>query len=132
MIDKNNPNKFGLPLKEEIYKEYINEFYIFHPIGTSEQYIGKIKDIDPKRGKITFNPYFGRHHNEKSGKDLYALIDKNQDLFWDLTKIVLEPTTLNSILYHCYLSNKEDINKSKPSFVQRFKLAYRILFNKTD
>ena len=128
----NKENKFGPPPKEEIYKKYINKFYIGRPLGTNEQYAGKIKEIDIKRGKITFNPYFGLDYNLKSGKNLYNLINKDFDAFVDLTKISLEPTTLDNILHNCYLSNKEREDKSKPPFFKRLKLAYRILINKID
>mgnify|MGYP001559091405 CR=1 FL=1 len=131
MNNEDNSKKFGLPLKEEIYGKYLGKFYIAHPIGANEQYIGKIKEIDVKRGKIILNPYYGLDYNLRSGKNLYNLINKDQDIFLDLTKISLEPTTRDSVLHNCYLSNKERIEKSK-SFFKRFKLAYRILFDKID
>lgn len=131
-MDNNKNNQFGPPPKEEIYKKYIGRHYICRPLGANEQYVGKIKEIDVNRGRITFNPYFGLDYNRKSGKNLYNLVDEEYDAFVDLTKISFEPTTEESILNNCYLSNKERVEKSKPSFIKRFKLAYRILFGDID
>ncbi len=113
MDNKENRQRFGVPPKENIYEEYINKYYIVHPIGTNDQFIGKIKEIDINRGRIILNPYFGLDYNEKSGKDLYNLIYRNFDISWDLTKISFEPTTEGRVLHNCYLSNKERIEKRK-------------------
>ena len=132
MNNDENTNKFGPPSKEETYKKYIGEYYIYRPLGTNDPQIGKIKDIDAKRGKITLNPYLGKDFNRKSGKNLYNLIDKDFEAFVDLSKISFEPTTEESILYNCYLSNEESINKSRFSLFKRLKLAYKILTNNID
>ena len=130
MNNEDNPKKFGLPDKEDPYEKYINKYYIYRPLGTNDVQIGKIKEIDAKIGRIILNPYFGKDFNRKSGKNIYTLIDKDFDAFLDLKKIFFEQTTEDSIWYSCYLSNKEDINESKPkSFIKRLKLAYRILTN---
>ena len=110
-------NKFGVPQKEEIYEKYENG------------YVGKIKNIDVKKGRITFNPYFGLEYNRESGKDLYALIKNAYDLFTELNKLSFEPTTKNSIVHNCYLGNQSDTDKPE-SFYNRLKLACKILFNK--
>ena len=125
--------EFGLPHKEEVYEKYIGGYYICAPIGVDEKYVGKIKKIDSKEGKITFNPYFGATYDKNSGKNLYSLIGQDYDAFLDLRRISFEPTTKEGILYNCNLGNSEKINKSKGvSFFDRFKLAYRILMNKKD
>ncbi len=108
-----NENKFGLPSKEDIYEKYINKYYIVHPIGTNEHFVGKIKYINAKRAEMILNPYYGLYYNLKSGKNLYNLIYRDFDIFWDLTKITFEPATLDSIIHNCYLSNKERIEKRK-------------------
>jgi len=108
-----NNNKFGPPLKEEIYEKYVGKYYICRPVGTNDQFVGKIKEINIKRGLITLNPYFGLKYNRKIDKNLYTLIDKDYDIFLELNKISLEPTEEESILYNCYLSNKERIDKRK-------------------
>jgi len=122
-------NKFGVPQKEEIYEKYENEYYIVNPLGTNSKYVGKIKNIDVKKGRITFNPYFGLEYNRESGKDLYALIKNDYDLFTELNKLSFEPTTKNSIVHNCYLGNQSDTDKPE-SFYNRLKLACKILFNK--
>ena len=127
----NADNKFGIPAKKDTYKEYLGKYYISKPVGTNEPCVGKVKEIDTKQGKITLNPYFGLKYNEKSKKNLYNLINGDYDIFTDLSKISFEPTTKESILYNCYLGNKENVNKSKSkSFYERFKLAGKILFGR--
>ena len=129
----NNNNKFGPPHKEEIYKKYENKYYILNPLGVNQTYVGKIKEIDLKKGMITLNPYFGLKYDEKMKKNLYTLINKDYCLFTELNKISLEPTTKESILHNCDLSNQRDINKSKfKSFYERLKLASKILFGNEE
>lgn len=124
--------EFGLPRKEEVYEKYIGGYYICSPVGVNEKYVGKIKRIDTKEGKITFNPYFGSTYDKNSGKNLFSLIEQNYDAFLDLKRISFEPTTEEGILHNCSLGNKEKINQQKSSsFLNRFKLAYRILRNKS-
>ncbi len=106
-------NMLGPPPRKDIYEKYIDKYYIVHPIGTNNQFIGKIKYIDAKSAEIILNPYFGLYYNRKSGKNLFNLIYRDFDIFWDLTKISFEPTTLDSIIHNCWLSNKERIEKRK-------------------
>ncbi len=113
MDNKENRQSYGVSHKEDIYEKYIDKYYIVHPIGTNDQFIGKIKEINKTLGKITLNPHFGLDYNEKSKKDLYNLIYRDFDIFWDLTKISFELTTEGRVLHNCYLSNKERIEKRK-------------------
>ncbi len=117
--------KFGMPAKEDVYAKYIDRYYIVKPIGANEHYVGKIKEIDVKKGKITLNPYFGLSFNRKSGKNLYNLIDRDYDVFLEFNKISFEPTTEESILYNCYLSNKDRINKKQKSKKKRAKKSLK-------
>ena len=128
MDNKDNSQKFALSPKEEIYKKYLDKYYINRPIGTTDSYVGKIKDINMKIKKITLNPYFGLVYNEKYKKNLYQLINKDYDTFVDLSNIAFEPTTKKSILFNCGLNNKEILKASKSkSFFEKIKLAYKIL-----
>ena len=130
--------EFGLPPKEDAYEKYINGYYICSPIGAEEKYVGRIKQIDAKEGKITFNPYFGTTYDKINGKNLYSLIGKDYDAFIDLRRISFEPTTKEGILYNCGLGNSEKINgpnsnkQKSRSLFEIFKSAYRILMNKND
>jgi len=129
MSHKENPPQFGPPPKEKIYQKYTNRYYIIHQIGANERDLGKIKKIDVKHGKITLNPYFGLSYNETYKKNLYDLINKDYDIFPDLSKITFEPTIKKFILSNCDANNKEILkNELKPkSFFEKLKLSYKIL-----
>ena len=133
MYTQAHPNPFSLSPKEGIYEKYLGKEYILRPLGVNDSYVGKIKEIDSEKGKITLNPYFGISYSKRFGKNLYKLIHKDYDLFTDLTKLSFEPTTITSIIHNCLSSNNNQEEKNKPekiSFLDRFKIAYKILFNK--
>ncbi|MEK6844931.1 MAG: hypothetical protein AABX44_01615 [Nanoarchaeota archaeon] len=130
MDNEENPYKFGIPFKEGIYQKYVGKYYIVRSLGVTDQYIGRIKGIDDKKGKITLNPYFGLHYSKEGDKNFYNLINKDFDAFVDLSKISFEPTTKESIFYNCGLSNKKGFSKKDESFFAKLKLAYKILFEK--
>ena len=128
--EENSSNKFGITQKEGIYEKYIGGYYIINPIGASDRYVGRIKSIDDKNGKIILNPHFGLRYDKKNGKNLYDLVKEDFDAFVDLKKISFESTTKDSIFHNCYLSNKEGLDKKKESFFVRLNLAYKIIFSK--
>ena|SRR3989338_2823523 len=129
MDNRENPHKFGLPKKEEVYQKYTGKYYILHYLGANERDFGKIKNIDVKHGKITLNPYFGLSYNKAHKRNLYDLINEDCDAFTDLSKITFEPTTKKVILSNCNANNKEILkNELKPkSFFEKLKLSYKIL-----
>ena len=124
-------NVMGLTPKERIYEKYENKFYVVNPIGTNEHHAGKIKNINTKAGLITLNPYYGLKYDLKNKKNLFTLINEDYDFFTELNKISFEPTDEESIIRNCDLNNEEILKeKTNPPFYARFKLSWKILFNR--